>query len=73
MATIKFLESAEVEVVEFYDEENDKAETSNVSFFQGETFEVDVLSETEDRISIQFGDGSCCYGIEKRIVEVIVP
>lgn len=69
--TIKFLVSAELEVVESYDEENDKAETSNVSFSVGNTVEVDVLSETEDRISVQFADGSCCYGIDKEILQFV--
>jgi hypothetical protein len=70
MTTIKFLKSIELEIIESIDNE-DNIESSPEMFYQDEIFEVDVIDQNEDTISIQFGDGSCVYSIPKIILEII--
>lgn len=70
MANITFLQDAEIEVVETYDEETDTAESSDEIFRKGEKVEVDIFGRADDNINVQFGDGSCCFGLPLAIVEV---
>lgn len=64
MANIKFLQDTELEVVESYDEEEDRTELSNVAFQFGEEIEVDIESENDQNTSWQFGDGSMAYCVD---------
>jgi len=72
-ATLRFKRSAQIEVVESYDEAADKAETTTETFSPGDEVEVDVLSVIGDgeRISIQFPDGSCAYCVNSEVFEVV--
>jgi hypothetical protein len=68
---IRFNKDVELEVVESYDEELDKTETSDEFFSKGDEVDVDLLSSHPDTVGIQFGDGSCCYGLPKSCFEVL--
>lgn len=72
-ATLRFKRSAQIEVVESYDDDTDKSETTTETFGPGDEVEVDVLSVIGDgeRISVQFPDGSCAYCINSEIFEVV--
>ena len=68
---IRFNRDSEIEVVEYYDEKKDEVVTSNITFKKGEETEWDVLDDKGERMDVQFGDGSCCYGLDKGCFEVI--
>jgi hypothetical protein len=75
MALITFKQDVTLETVESYDEETDTEETSIEFFKAGEVHDIDILNEDENGevgefVSIQFGDGSCCYGISKEFIEI---
>lgn len=75
MAKITFKEDVQLEIVESYDEETDETESSIEGFKAGEVYDVDILNEEEngevgDFVNIQFGDGSCCYGVPKQYLEI---
>ncbi len=67
---IRFLENVELEVVDSYDDENDVAETTDVTFQKNQTALVDVLEVKKDTVDVQFGDGSCCYGLNRSCFKV---
>lgn len=67
----RFIQDVEIEVVTHYDEEKDEAVTENETFKKGEETEWDVLDDEGERMDVQFGDGSCCYGLDKGCFEVI--
>lgn len=70
---IRFYEEVELEVVENYDEINEVADTYQETFKKGEEIECDLLggSGNGDCIDVQFGDGSCAFGIPKNLVQVL--
>ena len=63
MSKITFNEACELEIVESYDEEADKAETSSMTFAKGEVHDVDLDRIGVDTSSFQFGDGSMAYNV----------
>lgn len=68
MASITFTQDVELDIVVDLDEDNPVEEIE--SFSKGSTEYVEILSETENSISVQFEDGSCCYGISKDCLEI---
>ena len=68
---IKFNKDVELEVTTHYDEETDTALTENERFYNGEIVDGDIFNEFEDRVHIQFGDGSVVYGLEKNCFDLV--
>jgi hypothetical protein len=56
---IRFLKNVELEVVEWYDEENDETHTKDETFSEGEVVDVDICSPQEGsgRYAIQVDRG----------------
>jgi hypothetical protein len=67
---IRFKEQTELEVVNSYDEEHDEVDSDNETFQPGVEYDVCLLGGDDDFIDIQFGDGSCAYGVPKDILEI---
>lgn len=70
---IRFTKDSEIEVVEYYDEENDKAVTTKEIFKKDEVTEIDILNDerNDGTIDVQFGDGTVCFGLLKECFEII--
>jgi hypothetical protein len=69
---IKFNQTYACEIVTGYDKENDEVICEDETFAVGEVHEIDVLDDKENgTIDIQFGDGSCLYGLLKTAFDVI--
>ena len=59
---MKIIKDFETEVIESYDEENDCIDNSAIeSFKKDEVLDVDIVSENEENIHVQFGDGSVAF------------
>lgn len=73
-ATISFKETCLLEVVVGSDE-NEEPVTEDRTFDQGETFEVDILTELETEngkfTSFQFADGNCVYSVPNKVIELL--
>jgi hypothetical protein len=70
--TVKFLQDCQLEVILSYDEKTDHAETALESFSKDESVTFDVFDVMEDvgTINVQFGDGSCIYGLPINLIEI---
>lgn len=68
---IRFKETCLLEIVTSYDEVEDEARTEDETFPEGEVHEIDVFEDRGETICIQFGDGSCIYGLPKDLIEVL--
>jgi hypothetical protein len=67
---IIFLADTELEIVENYNEQDDVVESSQEIFRKGAVHEVDMLYKDEVYMDVQFGDGSCCFGIPLSLVNI---
>lgn len=71
---IRWTKDVEIEVVD-YIMATDEEIKENESFKAGEETEFDILGELEANgkpaVNVQFGDGSCCYGLYKDCFEII--
>ena len=67
---IQWLQDCEVEIVEWYDEENDETHTSDEIFKKGETSDVDLVDDRGETVNFQFPDGSMVYGLPKKLYRV---
>ena len=68
---LEVLSDIQIEVVCSYNEELDESLTKNVFFAKGDKIELDILSQSEDAISGQFGDGDIVYGLPKKYLKII--
>lgn len=70
---IKWNRDVELEIIENYDEEHDRAVTVIEHFKQGEESEIDVFggNPKHEVVDIQFGDGSCALGVSENWYDVI--
>ena len=68
---IRFVHTCELEVVTDYDRATDQAVTEVETFLHEGFHKVDVFDDHGHCIDIQFGDGSCIYGLSKTAYEVI--
>lgn len=69
---IRWVKDTMLEIIEYFDEETEEAETVHETFQKGEHQYVDIVDEDKERgtVNIQFGDGSMAYGVPKdRFVE----
>ena len=69
---IKWKQSGIIEVCNDYNEEMDVGTFEPCTIKDGCTDEVDVFSETETTVDIQFGDGSIAVQIDRTLFEVII-
>jgi len=65
---ILFINDAEIEVVESFDERTETLQTVNERIAAGQQLDVDVLDEYDDSVDIQFGDGSCAFSVPKSLI-----
>lgn len=74
---VRFKEACEIEVTDYYDEENDEPITHMEAFAEGEEVEFDVVDEhggegeLGELVNIQFFDGSVAFGIPTDSFEII--
>ena len=68
---IKFLQDYFCEVVTYYDADLDAVITEDETFKKDEVHNVDLLDNKTTTIDIQFGDGSCLYGLTRSAVEIL--
>lgn len=69
---IRWLKDTYLEIVTNYDEEKDDVITADDTFLKGEIHDVDDLeSGVKGYTSMQFGDGSCAYGVPNHTFEII--
>ena len=69
---IKWLENVELNIVNTIDD-NEIIDDDNISIDAGIIDEVDIFGgeETKKTVDIQFDDGSCCFGVNKKWFEII--
>jgi hypothetical protein len=68
---IKWSADVDLNVTISYDEEADQAEDTNILIYAGEEDEIDVISDREDAMDMQFGDGAVALGVSKTAFEVV--
>lgn len=67
----KFKKDTEIECVVNYDEDKDEAEYENELMPKDEIHDVDLLDDHGETIDVQFRDGSCCYGLNKKFIKIL--
>jgi len=74
---IQWLKSAQIEIVEDYDEELDTPIITFVHTLEGQIEEIEKIGDngTEEKedylMDIQFGDGSYAYGVPTSLFQII--
>jgi len=69
---IKFNQNVELQVIEGFDEEADEVtDACFETFLKNEVHEVDIVDEDKGVCTLQFGDGSCSYCVQKAWFDVI--
>lgn len=68
---IRFRNDTELELVTDFDEKTEHAETEKQAWKAGEVEECDLLEDRELEVDVQFGDGSCCYGLTKDLFDIV--
>jgi hypothetical protein len=69
---ITFTKDVEIEVVEEFDDANEKPTIKQELFRAGEKVDADVITEpVEGRVDLQFGDGSVALGIDTTLFTVV--
>ncbi len=69
---ITFKVDHEQQICDSYDDEKDEGEFSNEVFKIGEVIEVDLLTEHDVFINVQFANGSVAMGIPKSVIDIEV-
>lgn len=73
---IKFNTNVELEVIENFDEKNDRILDSSMEVFRaGQVVDADLLNEDfhkgDEYVDIQFSNGNLALGVDKTLFEVI--
>jgi hypothetical protein len=68
---IKFKDDYSCTLIIAYDEKNDCPIEEDETFPAGSIEEVNILEDYGEYISVQFGDGSCLYGLKKEHFDIV--
>ena len=69
---IKFNQDVELQVIEGFDDEADEVTDACMEMFRkDEVHDVDIVDEEDEICTLQFGDGSCSYCVQKAWFEIL--
>lgn len=68
---IKILHTFEHEVINSVNEKTDEIDSDIDIFQKGEIHDVDIIEIDSYTVDLQFGDGSCIFGVSKNLYEEV--